>query len=98
MNPPAAPDDAVLRQRVLEILTRIAPDVDPASVRPDLEFRDQFEFDSMDLFNFAAAVHQGFGIDIPEKDYRQLDSLDHCTGYLRRRLAEPQAPAAGGAQ
>lgn len=79
--------DAALRQRILELLAGVAPDVDPATLNPGVEFREQFEFDSMDLFNFAAAVHQHFGIDIPEKDYRQLAALDRCMRYLRGRLA-----------
>ena len=82
------PVPADLRQRILGLLTAIAPDIDPATLRPDLEFRDQVDFDSMDLFNFAAAVHASFGIDIPEKDYRQLAALDRCTAYLGRRLAQ----------
>jgi acyl carrier protein len=78
--------DPALRQRILELLAGVAPDLDPATLRPELEFREQFEFDSMDLFNFAAAVHGAFGIDIPEKDYRQLAALDRCVRYLRGRL------------
>jgi acyl carrier protein len=82
MNDP----DTMLRQRVLALLAGVAPDVDPATLRADLEFREQFEFDSMDLFNFASAVHAAFGIDIPEKDYRQLAALGSCLAYLRARL------------
>jgi acyl carrier protein len=64
----------------------VAPDVDPASVRAEVDFRDQFDFDSMDVFNFAAAIHQTFGIDIPERDYRQLASVAKCVKYLRGKL------------
>jgi acyl carrier protein len=78
--------DPALRQRIVELLAGVAPDLDPATLRPELEFREQFEFDSMDLFNFAAAVLGAFGIDIPEKDYRQLAALDRCVRYLRGRL------------
>jgi acyl carrier protein len=77
-------NETALEPRILELLTHVAPDVDPATVRPDVDFRDQFDFDSMDLFNFAAAVHQAFGIDIPEKDYRDLMSVAKCAAYVRR--------------
>jgi len=83
--------DAALRMRVLELLTSVAPDIDTQALRPELEFREQFDFDSMDVFNFAAALHAEFGVDIPERDYRQLLGLDKCLDYLRRRL-----PAASG--
>ena len=58
-----------LAARVLELVTEIAPDVDSASVIPGIDFRDQFDFDSMDLFNFAAVIHESFGIDIPDAGY-----------------------------
>jgi acyl carrier protein len=78
---------AELKGRVLELLAGVAPDVDIQAVRPELEFREQFDFDSMDVFNFAAALHAEFGFDIPERDYRQLLSLDRCVAYLGKQLA-----------
>jgi acyl carrier protein len=91
--------DAALRQRLVQLLVEVAPDVEPASLEPAREFRDQFEFDSMDLFNFAARVHRAFGFDIPEKDYRELGALARCEAYVRRRLAPvPAPPAAPGAR
>jgi acyl carrier protein len=78
---------ASFEERILDLLVGVAPDIDPAAVHPDLDFRDQFDFDSMDLFNFATAVHQSFGIDIPERDYRNLMGLAKCAAYLRQRVA-----------
>ena len=75
-----------LESRILTLLTGVAPDIDAATIRADVDFRDQFDFDSMDTFNFASAIHQAFGIDIPERDYRQLMSLDKCAGYIRAKL------------
>lgn len=80
-----------LESRVLALLLEIAPDVEPASVRPELDFRDQFDFDSMDLFNFAVSIHQSFGIDIPERDYRNLASLRKCAAYLEGKLPKSDA-------
>ena len=80
---------------MLELLAGVAPDVDPASVHADVEFREQFDFDSMDLFNFAAALHVEFGLDIPERDYRQLLQLDRCLAYLAGQLGAAAGP--GGA-
>jgi acyl carrier protein len=82
---PIAPDSS-LEHRILALLVSVAPDVDPAAVLPDHDFRDQFDFDSMDLFNFAIAVHESFGIDIPERDYRRIAGLAKCVGYLREKM------------
>jgi acyl carrier protein len=76
-----------LSKRVLELVTEIAPDVDPASVNAGVAFRDQFDFDSMDTLNFAIALNREFGVDVPETDYSQLASLEKCVAYLAPRLA-----------
>lgn len=80
------PPGASLEERIVGLLVGVAPDIDPAVVRPDVDFRDQFDFDSMDLFNFAAAVHETFGIDIPERDYRSLAGLAKCAAYLQQKI------------
>ncbi len=77
--------NADVKARILEILTSIAPDVDAATVLPDVDFRDQFDFDSMDTLNFAIALHEVFGIDVPERDYAQLASLEKCLSYVQSR-------------
>jgi acyl carrier protein len=54
-----------LARRVLELVTEIAPDVDAATVIPAIDFRDQFDFDSMDTLNFAIALNRELGVDVP---------------------------------
>jgi acyl carrier protein len=71
-----------LKPRILQLLTDVAPDVDPASVQADIDFRDQFDFDSMDQLNFAIALHKAFNVEIPEADYPKLASLAKCISYL----------------
>jgi acyl carrier protein len=75
-----------LARRVLELVTGIAPDVDAATVIPGIDFRDQFDFDSMDTLNFAIALHRELGVEVPEADYAQLASVDKCVAYLSARL------------
>lgn len=90
MSPPES--TASLESRILALLVEIAPDVDPASVRPEQAFRDQFDFDSMDFLNFAAALHQHFGLEIPERDYPELRSLARCAAYLRKSIPAGAGP------
>ena len=75
-----------LAKRILDLLTEIAPDVDASSVIPGIDFRDQFDFDSMDTLNFAIALHRELGVEVPETDYSQLASLDKCVAYLAERM------------
>lgn len=87
MKDPTPSSDPVLDERIVALLTGVAPDVDPGGIAPDLDFRDQFDFDSMDLLRFASALHEHFAIDIPERDYRQIASLAKCRSYLASRIA-----------
>ena len=75
-----------LATRVLALVTEIAPDVDPASVIAGVDFRDQFDFDSMDTLNFAIALHRELGVEVPEAEYSRLASLDKCVTYLVDRV------------
>lgn len=74
------PDET--RSVILEELARIAPEADPASLRPDLSFRDQLDLDSMDLLNFAIGLHRRLGVEISESDYPKLATLNGCIAYL----------------
>jgi acyl carrier protein len=85
--------DPALGAQILALLVEVAPDVDPAKVRPAEDFRQQFDFDSMDVFSFATALHAKFGIDIAERDYRELASLEKCVAYVAARLRAQESPA-----
>jgi acyl carrier protein len=71
-----------LTSRILKLLTDVAPDVDPNNVEPNLDFREQFDFDSMDTLHFAIALNNEFSIEIPEQDYKQLRNLAGCAAYV----------------
>jgi acyl carrier protein len=75
-----------LATTVLALVTGIAPDVDPASVIAGVDFRDQFDFDSMDTLNFAIALHRELGVEVPEADYSRLASVDKCVAYLAEKV------------
>ena len=75
-----------IRTRLIALLTTIAPDIDPATLDPVQEVRDQVDFDSMDRLHFAVAISEAFRVDIPEQDYPQLGTLQTACEYLQRRL------------
>ena len=75
-----------IRKTVIEALTQIAPEIDPASIEPGASFRDQLDLDSMDFLNFVLAVHERLGVEIPEADYPRLSTLDGAVAYLAVRL------------
>jgi len=70
------------RQTLIAILTDIAPEIDAAAIRDDVQFRSQFVFDSVDFLNFAERLQAEFGLSIPETDYPLLATLKGCLDYL----------------
>jgi len=87
------PSDADLRRTVFAALRKVAPDVDPAEVSDSESLRDQTDLDSMDFLNFVLGLHAALGVEIPEGDYRRLESIDGIVAYLRERLSAGGAPA-----
>jgi len=74
-----------IRQSVLEALSDVAPEADPATIRTDLSLRDQLDIDSMDSLNFLIAVHEQLQVDIPEADWARLQTIDELVEYLGPR-------------
>ena len=85
--------DADIEPRVLAAFLAVAPDVDPATLDRATPFRDQFDFDSMDTLNFAIGLHDAFGIDVPQTDYRSIGSLAGAVSYIRSALHSDDLPS-----
>jgi acyl carrier protein len=71
-----------LREVLIAALIEVAPEIDPAEIDPAGGLAEQLDIDSMDLLNVVVAVHERTGIDIPERDYSKLATLDDAVGYL----------------
>lgn len=80
-------DPAEIQTKLLSLLTTVAPDIEPQSVDPERNLRDQFDFDSMDVLHFAAAVSEAFHIEIAETEYPELASLRAAGNFVQARLA-----------
>ena len=80
-----------IRSTVLNLLGDIAPEADPSRLAPDLSFREQLDIDSMDLQNFIISLYRHFGVDIPERDYPKLVTLNGCVAYLSAAVAARKA-------
>nr|WP_090343135.1 acyl carrier protein [Mycolicibacterium malmesburyense] len=77
-----------IQAAVLSELTAIAPEVDAEEIEATVLLRDQVDLDSMDWLNFLQRVHKRFDVDIPEKDYQSLRTLDDVVRYVQVRTAQ----------
>lgn len=76
-------DKDTLSQNIIDSLIKVAPDVDPNVLDPDINFRDQFEVDSVDFLGFVLDLEKRLGSRIPEIDYPKLSSMTGALAYLR---------------
>ena len=69
-----------IRQVILDILGRIAPDEDLTDLDDARPFREQMELDSMDFLDIVMELRKRYRIQIPEEEYPQLASMDSVIG------------------
>lgn len=77
-------DDLIrtLRELVLDVV----PNADPDTLDPARPLREQVEMDSMDALTLAERISEELGVDIPERNYRELATLDALATWLQDRL------------
>ncbi len=78
-------NDSPLFAAVRDSLRRVAPEADIDDLPGDVELRDELDLDSMDFLNFVVGIAERTGIEIPERDYPEVITLDGCLAYLERR-------------
>ena len=57
--------------------------MDPVGIDPAEELVEQLDIDSMDFLNVVVAINERTGIEIPERDYPKLSTLNDAVAYLR---------------
>jgi len=77
-----------IKETALEALSDIAPEVDTGKLDEKINFRDQFDMDSVDYLNFVLTLEKKLAIKIPELDYPKLSSLEGCISYLESRAKD----------
>ena len=77
-----------LRQVILDILGRIAPDEDLTDLDDARPFREQMELDSMDFLDIIMELRKMYRIQIPEEDYPNLSTMAGTVTYLMPRLKD----------
>lgn len=75
-----------VRQAILDIIARIAPDEDLSDVNDSDRLRDQIELDSMDFLDIVMELRKVYGIEVPESDYMELSTLQRSVAYLQPRM------------
>ena len=75
-------NDDDLRDAIARALHRVAPEADVEHLSPDADLREELELDSMDFLTFVDELYGRTGVDVPERDYPLVTSLERCMAYL----------------
>ena len=74
--------DDEARQLIRSTLHQVAPEADLDEVGAGETLQEALDLDSMDFLNFAVGLHEATGLEIPERDYPQLSTVEGCVTYL----------------
>lgn len=77
-----------VRTLILGILKGIAPEADLAELPGDDDLREALDIDSMDFLRLVTEVHRSTRVDIPERDYSKVRTLDALVSYLLPSLVD----------
>jgi acyl carrier protein len=75
-----------LKALIIELLGQIAPEADFEELEDDEDIRDALDIDSFDFLNFLIALNEQTGVEIPEADYGQLNSMEELIAYLHVKM------------
>ena len=77
-----------IRQVIINILERIAPDEDLSSLDDAVPFREQMELDRMDFLDIVMELRKQYRVQIPEADYEHLGTMNSTVEYLTPLLKD----------
>ncbi len=80
-----------LRQVVLEEIGKLAPEAELEGLAPKTRLREELDLDSFDFVTLVTALDRRLGVDVPEVDYRKLETLEGCLDYLAEHLTPAKA-------
>jgi acyl carrier protein len=73
------------RALLARLIRQIAPEADLGSIDPTASLQEELDLDSMDFLRLMALLLAETGIDVPERDYPQLNSVAGFIEYVTAR-------------
>jgi acyl carrier protein len=90
-------DATEIRARVKQIIANVAG-LDPARIGDEARLRDELKLDSLSLLEIGVDVDLAFKLELPDEQYKGIDSIPDMVALVQSRLADTQAQAQAQAQ
>jgi acyl carrier protein len=71
---------------VNQVLCQVAPEAEIASIDANALLQEQIDMDSLDFLHLVTGISDEAHIDIPERDYPYLATLNGAYAYVGARL------------
>jgi acyl carrier protein len=76
-----------IKQKIVEQIYEIAPEHEGEAIPENENIQRSLEIDSFDFLNLLAALNDELGVEVPESDYGEVDTLEHMTDYFAARMS-----------
>ncbi|MDP3266773.1 MAG: phosphopantetheine-binding protein [Sulfuricurvum sp.] len=77
-----------IKKTIIDQILEIAPDIDENDIIPDKNIQRSLEIDSFDFLKILTALNEILGVEVPERDYAKVDTLEHMTHYFSQNLVQ----------
>lgn len=75
-----------IKNKILQLLKKIAPDTEPDKLRLDDNIRQVLGIDSFDYLSFIVSLDEQLGVQTPEEDYSKIGSLQSLIAYIKGKI------------
>jgi len=80
-----------IRDAIYASLHGVAPEIDLDEIDPAAAIGPQMDVDSIDFLNVLMSIHERTGVDIPERDYPKVQTIDDTVRYVAARVPAESA-------
>lgn len=70
---------------LIELIIKAGVDIAKEDIQLDKKF-SELGMDSLDTFNFFTEIDAELGVDVPDEDFEELDTLDKVFEYLKVKV------------
>ena len=79
--------EAQIRDAIMTSLNTVAPEIPPDEIDPSKPIGPQMDVDSIDFLNVLMGIAERTGVEIPERDYAQVQTVDDTVKYVAAHLS-----------
>ncbi len=75
-----------IKKKIVEQIYEIAPEHEGDEIPETQNLQRALEIDSFDFLNLLTALNEELGVEVPESDYGEVDTLEHMADYFAARV------------